>query len=99
VLSIKSEVDDEESVAGDDAKEYEAEDESANAKNPEEQDDESSEPAEMTSLRLELSTLATSHASLQNTMHLLQTELLDLKRVNNELQVRSYEVGSELRRC
>ncbi|KZS96067.1 hypothetical protein SISNIDRAFT_473483 [Sistotremastrum niveocremeum HHB9708] len=48
--------------------------------------DEENEPAEMTSLRLELSTLATSHASLQSTLQLLQTQLLDLKRVNNELQ-------------
>ncbi|KDQ19944.1 hypothetical protein BOTBODRAFT_27355 [Botryobasidium botryosum FD-172 SS1] len=44
------------------------------------------EPAEMTALRLELSTLSTSQASLQNTLLLLQNELLDLKRVNNELQ-------------
>jgi len=48
--------------------------------------DEENEPAEMTSLRLELSTLATSHASMQNTLQLLHTELTDLKRVNNELQ-------------
>lgn len=40
----------------------------------------------MTALRLELSTLATSHASLQSTLVLLQTQLADLKRVNNELQ-------------
>jgi hypothetical protein len=44
------------------------------------------EPAEMTSLRLELSTLSTSYASLQSTVVLLQTQLLDLKRVNQELQ-------------
>ncbi|KAK0208377.1 hypothetical protein DFS33DRAFT_1271643 [Desarmillaria ectypa] len=44
------------------------------------------EPAEMTSLRLELSTLSTSHSSLQSTLVLLQTQLLDLKRVNHELQ-------------
>ncbi|KIP12462.1 hypothetical protein PHLGIDRAFT_113552 [Phlebiopsis gigantea 11061_1 CR5-6] len=44
------------------------------------------EPAEMTALKLELSTLATSHASLQSTLHLLQTQLNDLRRVNNELQ-------------
>lgn len=44
------------------------------------------EPAEMTALRLELSTLSTSHASLQSTLHLLQSQLNDLKRVNNELQ-------------
>ncbi|KZP31219.1 hypothetical protein FIBSPDRAFT_925923 [Athelia psychrophila] len=44
------------------------------------------EPAEMTSLKLELSTLSTSYSSLQNTLLLLQTQLVDLKRVNNELQ-------------
>ncbi|KAI0094986.1 hypothetical protein BDY19DRAFT_988770 [Irpex rosettiformis] len=44
------------------------------------------EPAEMTALRLELSTLSISHASLQSTLHLLQSQLNDLKRVNNELQ-------------
>ncbi|EIW86611.1 hypothetical protein CONPUDRAFT_115123 [Coniophora puteana RWD-64-598 SS2] len=44
------------------------------------------EPAEMTSLKLELSTLSTSYASLQNTLVLLQTQLVDVKRVNNELQ-------------
>jgi hypothetical protein len=44
------------------------------------------EPAEMTSLKLELSTLSTSYSSLQNTLLLLQTQLVDLKRVNHELQ-------------
>lgn len=44
------------------------------------------EPAEMTALKLELSTLSTSHASLQSTLHLLQSQLNDLKRVNRELQ-------------
>ena len=44
------------------------------------------EPAEMTALKLELSTLSTSHASLQSTLHLLQTQLNDLTRVNRELQ-------------
>lgn len=44
------------------------------------------EPAEMTALRLELSTLSTSHTSLQSTLHLLQSQLLDLQRVNAELQ-------------
>ena len=44
------------------------------------------EPAEMTALRLELSTLSTSYASLQNTLVLLQTQLVDLERVNNQLQ-------------
>ncbi|KAG8906199.1 hypothetical protein FRB99_007415 [Tulasnella sp. 403] len=48
--------------------------------------DEATEPAEMTALRLELTTLSTSHSSLHNTVHLLQSELNDLKRVNNELQ-------------
>jgi hypothetical protein len=44
------------------------------------------EPAEMTALKLELSTLSTSHASLQNTLVLLQSQLVDLKRVNHTLQ-------------
>ncbi|TCD69974.1 hypothetical protein EIP91_005563 [Steccherinum ochraceum] len=44
------------------------------------------EPAEMTALKLELSTLSTSYTSLQSTLLLLQTQLVDLKRVNNELQ-------------
>ncbi|KAI0034284.1 hypothetical protein K488DRAFT_45803 [Vararia minispora EC-137] len=44
------------------------------------------EPAEMTALRLELSTLVTSHSSLQNTVTLLQVQLTDLKRVNHTLQ-------------
>ncbi|KXN89922.1 hypothetical protein AN958_04926 [Leucoagaricus sp. SymC.cos] len=48
--------------------------------------DPENEPAEMTALKLELSTLATSHSSLQSTLVLLQTQLMDLKRVNNELQ-------------
>ncbi|KAH7883692.1 hypothetical protein F5I97DRAFT_1813366 [Phlebopus sp. FC_14] len=48
--------------------------------------DPESEPAEMTSLRLELSTLSTSYSSLQSTLVLLQTQLVDLKRVNNQLQ-------------
>ncbi|KAI9572864.1 hypothetical protein HD554DRAFT_2185049 [Boletus coccyginus] len=49
-------------------------------------DDPDSEPAEMTALRLELSTLSTSYSSLQSTLILLQTQLVDLKRVNNQLQ-------------
>lgn len=48
--------------------------------------DPENEPAEMTALKLELSTLSTSHSSLQSTLLLLQTQLLDLKRVNHELQ-------------
>ena len=40
----------------------------------------------MTALRLELSTLSTSYSSLQSTLILLQTQLVDLKRVNNHLQ-------------
>lgn len=44
------------------------------------------EPAEMIALKLELSTLSTSYSSLQQTLVLLQTQLNDLKRVNNELQ-------------
>ncbi|KAJ7631098.1 hypothetical protein FB45DRAFT_979237 [Roridomyces roridus] len=49
-------------------------------------DDPETEPAEMTALRLELSTLSTSYTSIQNTLLLLQTQLVDLKRVNHELQ-------------
>ncbi|KAF5312503.1 hypothetical protein D9619_003255 [Psilocybe cf. subviscida] len=48
--------------------------------------DDDNEPAEMTSLKLELSTLSTSYASLQSTLILMQTQLVDLKRVNQELQ-------------
>ncbi|KAI0080251.1 hypothetical protein K474DRAFT_1657960 [Panus rudis PR-1116 ss-1] len=44
------------------------------------------EPAEMTALKLELQTLSTSYSSLQSTLQLLQSQLVDLKRVNNELQ-------------
>ena len=44
------------------------------------------EPAEMTALKLELSTLGTSHASLQSSMQLLQAQLHDLQRVNATLQ-------------
>ena len=44
------------------------------------------EPAEMTALRLELSTLSTSYSSLQNTVQHLSSQLLDLKRVNAQLQ-------------
>jgi hypothetical protein len=51
-----------------------------------EEEDSHAEPAEMTALKLELSTLSTSHASLQNTLVLLQTQLIDLKRVNNQVQ-------------
>lgn len=40
----------------------------------------------MTSLKLELSTISTSYASLQSTLVLIQTQLVDLKRVNQELQ-------------
>ena len=51
-----------------------------------EKEDPHAEPAEMTALKLELSTLSTSHASIQNTLVLLQTQLVHLKRVNNQLQ-------------
>ena len=49
-------------------------------------EDDANDPPEMMSLRLELNTLGVSHTSLQTTLQLLQTQLLDLKRVNNELQ-------------
>ncbi|KAF8912770.1 hypothetical protein CPB84DRAFT_1759461 [Gymnopilus junonius] len=48
--------------------------------------DPENEPAEMTSLKLELSTTLTSYSSLQSTLILMQTQLVDLKRVNQELQ-------------
>ncbi len=48
--------------------------------------DDDNEPAEMTALRLELSTLSTSYSSLQNTVQLLSSQLLDLRRVNKVLQ-------------
>ncbi|KAH9969010.1 hypothetical protein BC827DRAFT_1121006 [Russula dissimulans] len=51
-----------------------------------EKEDPHAEPAELTAVKLELSTLSTSYASLQNTLVLLQTQLVDLKRVNNQLQ-------------
>jgi len=61
---------------------------SSNQLEPNRQDlkDPEQEPAEMTSLKLELSTLSTSYSSLQSTLLLLQTQLVDLKRVNHELQ-------------
>ncbi|KAG8843510.1 hypothetical protein FRB96_004017 [Tulasnella sp. 330] len=49
-------------------------------------EEEATEPAEMTALKMELATLSTSHASTQNTLHLLQTELNDFKTINKELQ-------------
>lgn len=49
-------------------------------------DDPYDEPPEVTALKLELSTLSTSYVSIQNTLILLQSQLLDLKRVNQELQ-------------
>lgn len=39
--------------------------------------DPENEPAEMTALKLELSTLVTSHSSLQSTLVLIQTQLMD----------------------
>ena len=49
-------------------------------------DDPDNEPPEVTALRLELSTLSTSYTSIQNTPILLQSQLVDLKRVNQELR-------------
>ena len=46
--------------------------------------DPENEPVEMTSLKLELSTLSTSYSSLQSTLILMQTQLVDLKRVQEE---------------
>lgn len=69
-----------------DTEEEEEEEAAQPSVSTQEQEDPDAEPAEMTALRLELSTLSTSHASLQNTLGLLQTQLVDLKRVNNQLQ-------------
>ncbi|KAG9099817.1 hypothetical protein FS749_000292 [Ceratobasidium sp. UAMH 11750] len=44
------------------------------------------EPPEMTALRLELSTLGTSHGSLGQTVKMLQSQLAEMERVNAELQ-------------
>lgn len=66
--------------------EIEGSQEPASQPNKQDMNDPDQEPAEMTALRLELSTLSTSYSSLQSTLVLLQTQLVDLKRVNNELQ-------------
>lgn len=55
-------------------------------------DEDEAEPPEMMALRVELSTLTTSHTSMQNTLQLLQNQLQDLKRVNKELQVSAHAV-------
>ncbi|KIJ45289.1 hypothetical protein M422DRAFT_251468 [Sphaerobolus stellatus SS14] len=52
-----------------------------------------SDGPEITALKLELSTLSTSHISLQTMVHMLQVELTDLKRVNNELQEENESYG------
>ncbi|KAJ1302699.1 hypothetical protein OPQ81_003014 [Rhizoctonia solani] len=49
-------------------------------------DREAAEPPEMTALKLELSTLSTSHSSLGQTVKTLQSQLADLERVNLSLQ-------------
>ncbi|CAE6452152.1 unnamed protein product [Rhizoctonia solani] len=49
-------------------------------------DRDAAEPAEMTALRLELSTLSTSHGSLGETVKMLQNQLGDLERLNLTLQ-------------
>jgi hypothetical protein len=41
---------------------------------------------EVSALKLELSTLSTSYASIQNTLHQLTSQLGELQRVNNQLQ-------------
>lgn len=53
---------------------------------PKEEETDVSDGPEITALKLELSTLTTSHASLQTTVQMLQAELAELKRVNNTLQ-------------
>jgi hypothetical protein len=57
------------------------------------EDVEVSDGPEITALKLELSTLSTSHTSLQTMVQMLQTELADLKRVNNELQEENESYG------
>ncbi|KZV94093.1 hypothetical protein EXIGLDRAFT_737393, partial [Exidia glandulosa HHB12029] len=74
-----------ESIAGGET-DVEDEEETPAEPRQEEAQAEDDEPPEMTALRLELNTLSVSHSSIQNTLQLLQTQLLDLKRVNNELQ-------------
>jgi hypothetical protein len=69
-----------------DAEEEEEEEAVQLSVSTQEQEDSHVEPVEMTALKLELSSLSTSHASLQNTLALLQTQSVDLKRVNNQLQ-------------
>lgn len=59
----------------------------------EEEDVEVSDGPEVTALKMELSTLSTSHTSLQTMVQMLQTELADLKRVNNELQEENESYG------
>ncbi|KAF8746930.1 hypothetical protein RHS02_00495, partial [Rhizoctonia solani] len=49
-------------------------------------DRDATEPPEMTALRLELSTLTTSHGSLGETVRMLQNQLGDLERLNLTLQ-------------
>lgn len=53
---------------------------------PKEDDPDVSDGPEITALKLELSTLTTSHTSIQTTVQILQAELTELKRVNNALQ-------------
>ncbi|EIN14183.1 hypothetical protein PUNSTDRAFT_80329 [Punctularia strigosozonata HHB-11173 SS5] len=77
LTEAESETEVEEEVAIDTKK---PEDKSQDLNDPE------AEPAEITSLKLELSTLSTSYASLQGTLGLLQSQLVDLKRVNRVLQ-------------
>lgn len=48
--------------------------------------EEPDEPPEMAALRLELSTLETSHGSLGQTVKALQSQLVEVQRVNAELQ-------------
>lgn len=49
-------------------------------------DAEASEPPEIVALRLELSTLGTSHGSLGQTVKMLQSQLAEVQRVNMSLQ-------------
>ncbi|KAF8488134.1 hypothetical protein JB92DRAFT_2836408 [Gautieria morchelliformis] len=56
-------------------------------------DVEVSDGPEITALKLKLSILSMSHASLQRMVQMLQTKLADLKWVNNELQEENNSYG------
>ncbi|KAF9056294.1 hypothetical protein BJ165DRAFT_1556329 [Panaeolus papilionaceus] len=86
ILSSIDAEQEEENVEDDDESRISVSDNISQKSSRQDLNDPDNEPAEMTSLKLELSTLSTSYASLQSTLILMQTQLVDLKRVNQELQ-------------